>query len=250
MTAVATAAGIDHSFASALKATRKGGTPENAISKAQATKTLKAQATADLKAANESALETLKLAWAHTDGTLATADLAFKKAKEDLDIQRVYKCRIAIQVAILKASARSKGEPNLSGAATFLGVDKATLRPYVEGGKAGVAAGFGEATGTPTKEEIKATMDGYRAATKEGKALAKQGQEGGEGEGDTKGKGKEESQDPVTQDDVVAAVENLQSILARFTREQGFSAVVADNLQTVLAELGATIEQFKVDGGN
>lgn len=196
----------------------------------------------------EAQLEVLKTAWTHTDGTLAAASEAFKVAKEALDVQKVYKCRIAFKVATLKSSARSKWEPNLNAAATFLGVDKATLRPYLEGGKAGAAAGFVDETGTPSKEEIKATLDGYRAATKEGKAAAKAA-EAGENGGDTTTT-PEPKQDPVTQDTVVKAVEELQSILKRFTREQGFSQVVGTNLQEALSELQELIELHKVDGGN
>ena len=223
---------------------------------ATATATRKPTLTREEKAAQKEALaqdtaaqlETLKAAWAHTDGTLASAQDAFKVAKEALDVQRVYKCRIAFKVATLKSSARSKWEPNLNAAATFLGVDKATLRPYLEGGKAGAAAGFIDETGTPSKEETKATLDGYRAATKEGKAEAKAAEAAANGQ-EVGTPTPEAKQDPVTQDTVIKAVEDLQTILKRFTRDHGFDSTVGGNLQETLGELQQLIELHKVDGG-
>lgn len=182
-------------------------------------------------------------------------------AKISWENSRVVRCRVALEAAMLVPNA---GKPNLLNATRILGTDtdattaertaearkrKNSLRNYLNAGVALHEAGLAGRVTEPDQAERDIVRDVFRAGNKSKAAAAA----GGETEGETEGgstPAAPESQDPVTQADVVKAVEVLKSVTERFCRDHGFAAVVADNLQTVMAEIGALMETHKVDGGD
>lgn len=174
---------------------------------------------------------------------------------------RVLRCRVAYRAAMLKPTA--DGKPNLLNAARVLGTDptdtpaertkaaknrKNSVRNYLNAGIALGEAGFGHRITEPDQDERDIVRDAFKA----GNARPADTNGGGTGEGDVEGGGvptPPANDDPVTQADVVSTLETAMSTLKRFTRDQGFSAVVAENLGAALAEMSALIESHRVDGG-
>jgi hypothetical protein len=207
---------------------------------------LAALATAKAEAERTERVALLKAAWSASATKQDAAESIFKTARQAINVAKVYKARVAIRLGMELANEASAFGPNFSATHKELDVAEATLRPYWNAGKALAAAGLENNTGEPTPDEIKIVQEATRKAPKaKAPATGTEGTEGTEGTA----KAPEPKQDPITQDSVIAAVEALQDAVTRFTREHGFSATVADNLTATLAEIGATIETFKVDGG-
>ena len=200
---------------------------------------------------------------------------AWKAAGIAKDNARIIKARVVYAAATL---VLFNGEPNLAGAVKVIhskeyGVDKFTktqvnnlkntLRPYLAYGKALAAAGMIERVTEPAQDE-RDVIEAYLAAVAEQKAkddadAARKAKQAGKGDSDDDSDDDDDApaggrvtdpSAPVTQDDVIAAVEALQSIVAAFTRDHGFSATVADNLTDTLGEISTQIDSFKVDGGD
>jgi len=213
--------------------------------------------TTEVPADTESRIAALKALWAK-----GTEDE--ESAWKDLSVARVLKARTAYLAGLLGSKT---GEANNKAAMRVLDLAQNTVRPYFLAGKALAEAGFEMSTNAPTASEIaiadpiisKAQGGRKKVRTEtpdSGTSAGTGGTTGGDApEGDAPTTGGSDTRstpkdsEPVIQADVIAAVEALQSIVARFTRDHGFSAVVADNLSEVLSEIGATIESHRVDGG-
>lgn len=209
--------------------------------------------------------------WATADRNEAQTLSIFEGAKLAWENARVIKSRVAYAAAMVKPE---KGGVNRLNAARILfstpedsaatatkkaRAKKSTVELYITAGIELDAAQLAYSDAEPTPEEraivnrvftdaakakAKAEKEAARAAKGKGK-----GEGEGEGEGEAPAKGAKSGDDPITQQDVVAAVETLKSVVERFTRDHGFAAVVADNLTDVLGEISALMEAHKVDGG-
>jgi hypothetical protein len=181
-----------------------------------------------------------------------------KEALFNLGSARVLKARVAYMAGALGSKT---GTPNNKAAMRILDLAQNTVRPYFLAGVALAEAGWDGRVTAPTQEEIDLVSPIISKAQKGTTApkapKAESTPAGGtdtESDADTEGSGTRSTKgaegEPVIQADVIAAVEALQLVVAQFTRDQGFSAVVADNLAEVLAEIGATIDSHRVDGGD
>ncbi|QWY82841.1 hypothetical protein PP641_gp102 [Arthrobacter phage SilentRX] len=194
--------------------------------------------------------EALREAWGR--GTEMETSALF-----DLGTARVIKARVAYMAAALGSKT---GTPNNKAAMRILDMPQNTVRPYFKAGEALAAAGWDGRITAPTAEEIalvapifgainnaKRTDDGTKPKAGRKASAGDADGEGDEGVGAPTPKG---ADDPVILADVINAVEALDQIVDRFTRECGFPANVAENIEAVLAEIAAKIDQHRVDGGN
>lgn len=206
----------------------------------------------------ETRSQALRDAWMKGDSAESTAAAALIAALNDRGAARVVKARVAYMAGVLGSKT---DVPTAAGAVRVLGVAKTTLQPYWKTGQALSKAGLVGSILAPTPAEIEIAasvfdpVNASNAATKGNASKGKPadapagGTEGGT-EGGTGVGTPTPSTDPTTQADVIQAVEDLQNILSRFTREQGFSGVVAMNLTAALEEIITTIDTFTVDGGD
>jgi hypothetical protein len=211
----------------------------------------------------DAAVTAIRTRWTEADRGETEARTLFEAADIAWQNARVVKVRVAYAAAMLTPN---KGEANLLNAARILLTDpeapaatrtkqaksrKNTLRNYVDAGTALNEAGLANSVEEPSDEERKIVAAVFREGNKRDKAEAKAGTV----ESVVEGAGVEPStpadkQDPVTQADVVDAVEALMATVKRFTRDHGFAAIVADNLNEALVEVQTLIDSHKVDGGD
>lgn len=216
------------------------------------TATTPAPSTADLAAADyETRAAALREAWTGTGQLLKDAESALARALWDKGTAGVLRSRTAYAAGVLGSRTTTA---TAKGAARVLEIPDSTASLWFKAGKALAEAGKAESVLAPTEEEIAivaAVLEPINKASNESKG---------------KGKGKGEStppapaenvpaapakkDDPVIMADVIAAVENLQVVMGRFTRDHGFPAVVAENLTATLEEIIASMDSHTIDGGN
>lgn len=188
--------------------------------------------------------------------TLEDAKLALLKVRVNI----VRDTANAMQYPQSHAKAgKTAGKPSQSVVAEAVGINRLTFAPYWKAANAHVEA-FGSVAGEPTEAELELVASFWKA-----EALRKQAEradapkapksgpvetiaDGDTEDGGTDGRPSVTVPEIPTQADVIAAVEALQSVVARFTRDGGFADVVADNLQEVLAEIGTAIDSHRVGG--
>ena len=215
------------------------------------------------------------------DAKMKARDTATAKAL----VAKVEACRAIITLmsdpATFAARGPKAGKPSVSIIAEMLGYPRQSFTPLFKGAEAlrdhyatlpadVVTAIFtpadGEAPTAPTEAETDLASVGLVSEAERARAnrlKAKQapattGSTGSTGDtdgedtdGDTDGEtaGRTAETAIPTYDNVVAATLALQAIVAGYCKEAGFSGVQAENLQATLAEIGATIESHRVDGG-
>lgn len=213
--------------------------------------------TTEVPANDEARIAALKAVWAK-----GTEDE--ESAWADLSVARIIKARAAYLAGLLGSKT---GEANNKGAMRILDLAQNSVRPYFLAGQALAKAGYEMSTAAPTASEI-AIADPIISKAQGGRKRAKAddtnpGTSGGTG-GTSTGAEDEGSDtrppagaptppkddSPVIQADVIAAVEALMDTVKRFTREHGFSGVVAENLGYALTEVQELIEAHRVDGGD
>ena len=166
------------------------------------------------------------------------------------------------------------GKPSVSIIAEMLGYPRQSFTPLYKGAEA-----LAEHYATLSEDDVKAIMAGatptereldlvsvglaseaegsraHRDKTKEeatGRTAETEGDTAGETDGETDGATPAAKSEPVipTYDAVVSATLALQAIINGYCKDAGFSAVQAENLQATLAEMAATIDSHRVDGGD
>lgn len=199
-------------------------------------------------ASTEARIAALKAAW--TKGTEDESNALF-----NLGVARVIKARVAYMAGALGSKS---GAPNNKAAMRILDLPQNTIRPYFLAGVALAEAGWDGHITAPTQAEIdlvspiiaKASKGAPKADAPKGESAPKGDAEGDDDEAPAKGGRVSDPDSPVIMADVINAVEALDNVVAAFTRECGFPGNVAENLQTVLAEIAARIEAHRVDGGD
>lgn len=211
--------------------------------------------TTEVPADTETRIAALKALWAK-----GTEDE--ESAWASLSVARVLKARTAYLAGLLGSK---NGEANNKAAMRILDLAQNTVRPYFLAGKALAEAGFIMSTAAPTASEIEiadpiiSKAQGGRKRVKAdesdaGTSSGTGGTTGGDVPEDAPTGGPAPTTAPADDDvilaDVITATEALMSTVKRFTREQGFPAIVADNLSDALAEVAALIDSHRVDGGD
>jgi hypothetical protein len=207
------------------------------------------------------------------DAKMKARDTATAKALT----AKVIACRSIITLmadpATFAARGPKAGKPSVSIIAELLGYPRQSFTPLFKGAETlrdyyatldadtvkGIMAGA-----EPTEHETDLASVGLASEAERSRAnrlKAKQGTttttapattgEGeGEGEGDTGTAVRTAETAVPTYDAVVSATLALQSIIAGYCKDAGFSSVQAENLQATLAEMSTLIESHRVDGGD
>ena len=189
--------------------------------------------------------------------TLEDAKLALLKVRVNI----VRDTANAMQFPQSHAKAgKTAGKPSQSVVAEAVGINRLTFTNYWKAANAHVEA-FGAVAGEPTEAELDLVASFWKSEAlrkqearktepkpKSGPVTTIPGDTDGDTDGDGGTGGRPSVPAEATQADVIAAVEALQSVVARFTRDGGFADVVADNLAEVLAEIGTAIDSHRVGG--
>lgn len=176
----------------------------------------------------------------------------------DLGTARVIKARVAYMAAALGSKT---GTPNNKAAMRILDMPQNTVRPYFKAGEALAAAGWDGRITAPTAEEIALVapifgqINNARRTDDGTKPKAGRKASGDAGDADDEGIGTPTPKAPREADnvilaDVIDAVQDLERLVNAYCREQGFAGVAADGIAEVLANIAATVEAHRVDGGD
>jgi len=208
------------------------------------------------------------------DAKMKARDTATAKAL----VAKVHACRAIITLmtdpATFASRGPSAGKPSVSIIAELLGYPRQSFTPLFKGAEA-----LRDYYATLDAEAVKLIMDGAEPTEAEtdlasvglvseaersraNRLKAKQAPADKPATGGTAGEETGEETDGTdtavrtaettvpTYDAVVSATLALQSIIAGYCKDAGFSSVQAENLQATLAEMSTLIETHRVDGGD
>lgn len=250
-----TSTGIDHSLASAVKASRKGGKPANTITKAAEL----AVGTAGTLSLDQQ-VAALRKRYESADKGETAARARFEAADIDWQNARVIKVRVAYAAAMLTPN---KGAANLLAATRYLLTDpndtpakrtaaaksrKNTLRNYVAAGEALQEAGLASNITEPDENERKIVANVFRELNKRDKQEAADNK----GEGDTPDKGEGEDTpangDSLTVVDIVGHIARMTKTL-ELIKASGvvISEQEASNVADMLNSFTMVLSEYAAD---